>query len=465
VKQGGDGGVTSGGAGNYSGTMMATLPNGAKKEIEYVNGQLVTKLADGSVVHTQGGDYIYTAPKYDDDAATAGSKTASNNNVIDLTKGTVDISGLRNWLSQQNTAAKQAAQANIDYATNQGIQELRRAEEDAKVQFDAQRKQINIDEARAKDNQALYAEVRGNRGGIGAAQYDAIMNTAAQNRLAVNQAQTKLATDTARAIADLRAKGEFEKADALLELTQNYLGQLISLEQWALNYGVSVAQFKQGLDQWNAEFALQEAQITGVYKGQTIATKTASTTSAGGDYTTADVAVAAKHGDWTPSQAAALRVLGDPEYFELLAEIKGEPYSAPAGTPNAPGGTPTANGPKYYKVQDNGIAPPGCKVGDFIVTTEGVYEITNVDMTAAKPEDWYKAKLDTGKKNLTTANFPAELYSKPPYGEKYEEALAKAKTVDKTNEAVTAALRPFTENGTLTIEGVNAILTAVGAKK
>ena len=34
-------------------------------------------------------------------------------------------------------------------------------------------------------------------------------NNAAQNRLAVNQAQTKLATDTARQVEDLRAQGEF----------------------------------------------------------------------------------------------------------------------------------------------------------------------------------------------------------------------------------------------------------------
>ena len=82
---------------------------------------------------------------------------------------------------------------------------------------------MDINEARAQDNQALYAEWRGDKGGIGAVQYAAVQNAAMEQRRAVNQAQTKLSTDTARRIADLRSQGEFEKADALLELNQAYL--------------------------------------------------------------------------------------------------------------------------------------------------------------------------------------------------------------------------------------------------
>lgn len=166
-------------------------------------------------------------------------------------------------------AAAQAQQmGQVDYATNTGVNELVRAEQDAQAQFQTQRNQIAIDEAKAKDNQALYAEARGDKGGIGAAQYDSIMNTAAQNRLAVNSAQTKLATDTSRQIADLRAKGEFEKADALLTLSQQYLSQLISLEQWAAEFGLSVAQFNASLQQWEAEFELAVGETMGSYQGK-----------------------------------------------------------------------------------------------------------------------------------------------------------------------------------------------------
>ena len=179
-----------------------------------------------------------------------------------------DQSGMRDYLNQWYQSAQQQQQSAIDYATNQGILDLRRAQQDAEAQFQTQRNQIAIDEAKAKDNQALYAEARGDKGGIGAAQYDAIMNTAAQNRLQVNSAQTKLATDTSRQIADLRAQGEYEKADALLTLSQQYLSQLMSLEQWAAEYNLSVAQFNASLQQWQAEFDLKVADLLGSYNGQ-----------------------------------------------------------------------------------------------------------------------------------------------------------------------------------------------------
>lgn len=179
-----------------------------------------------------------------------------------------DQSGMRDYLNQWYQSAQQQQQSAIDYATNQGILDLRRAQQDAEAQFQTQRNQIAIDEAKTKDNQALYAEARGDKGGIGAAQYDAIMNTAAQNRLQVNSAQTKLATDTSRQIADLRAQGEYEKADALLTLSQQYLSQLMSLEQWAAEYNLSVAQFNASLQQWQAEFDMKVADLLGSYNGQ-----------------------------------------------------------------------------------------------------------------------------------------------------------------------------------------------------
>ena len=178
-----------------------------------------------------------------------------------------DVGKFRDYLDQWLAAAQEQQTGKIDYATEKGVQELQRAEEDAKAKFQTQRDQVDADEARAKDNQALYAEARGDKGGIGQAQYDSLMNTAAQNRLQVNSAQTKLSTDTARQIADLRAQGEFEKADALLTLSQNYLSQLMSLEQWALEYNLSVDQFNASLEQWKAQYEMQVSEITGTFRG------------------------------------------------------------------------------------------------------------------------------------------------------------------------------------------------------
>ena len=176
---------------------------------------------------------------------------------------------LRDYLDRWYAAAKQQQQMSIDYGTNKGVLELQRAQQDADGMFQNQRDQVALDEAKALDNQALYAEARGDKGGIGKSQYDTVMNTAAQNRLSVNSAQTKLATDTSRQIADLRAQGEFEKADALLTLSQSYLSQLMSLEQWAAEYNLSVAQFNASLQQWESEFEVKVADLMGTYKGQT----------------------------------------------------------------------------------------------------------------------------------------------------------------------------------------------------
>lgn len=178
-----------------------------------------------------------------------------------------DLSGMTDMINSGFEAAKKQQENRIDYATQKGIDELTRAEEDAQEQFQTQQDQIDENEAKALDNQALYAEARGDRGGIGHAQYGQIQATAMTNRRAVNSARIKLATDTARQIADLRAQGEFQKADAILQLTQTYLGQLVDLQKWGAEYTLDVAQFNAGLQQWAAEFELAVSDVTGMYQG------------------------------------------------------------------------------------------------------------------------------------------------------------------------------------------------------
>ncbi|MCR5663549.1 MAG: hypothetical protein K6G17_01570 [Oscillospiraceae bacterium] len=153
------------------------------------------------------------------------------------------------------------ATAGVDEAVRQGVDQLSRAEEDAQAQFQALRSQVDADEATALDNQALYAEARGDRGGIGQAQYASIRNTAAVNRLTVNREQTRLATDTARQIADLRAQGEFQKADKLLNIAQSCLSELMRLKQWADETNLSVDEFNIGVQQWEQEYNAKIRQL------------------------------------------------------------------------------------------------------------------------------------------------------------------------------------------------------------
>ena len=188
----------------------------------------------------------------------------------------VDTQELRDMLQQLVDLQTEQSNNTIDYSVQRGIDELTRALEDAGKSYQTQRNQVAADEATALDNQALYNEARGDRGGIGAAQYASIQNTAAQNRRAVNDAQVKLGTDTARQIADLRAQGEFEKADQLLSIAQSRMSQLMNLEQWALGTNVSVDEFNSQLQQWVDEYNLDKqkflsdlelsaAQLTGVF--------------------------------------------------------------------------------------------------------------------------------------------------------------------------------------------------------
>lgn len=168
---------------------------------------------------------------------------------------------LEQLLEDRAAAEEQQQLTAIDHATEGGIADLQQAEEDAQALFQTQRDQVDLDEAKALDNQALYAEARGDKGGIGQAQYDSIRNTAAQNRFAVQTAQTKLATDTARRIAELRAEGEFKKADALLTLTQQQLSRLSELKTWAIETNLDVDRFNASLRQWEAEYTLSQAQL------------------------------------------------------------------------------------------------------------------------------------------------------------------------------------------------------------
>ena len=183
---------------------------------------------------------------------------------------------LKPLLDEWRSTAEEQQRGAIDYATNQGVTNLQRAEEDAQQGFRTAQEQISADEMRSRDNQALYAEARGDKGGIGAAQYDSIANTAAINRQAVRDSQMKLSTDTARQIEDLRNQGEFKKADAVLQISQEYLSNLMSLEQWAANYGLNAAQFEEAIREWENNFKLNVANITGELNGvQTLAARNA----------------------------------------------------------------------------------------------------------------------------------------------------------------------------------------------
>ena len=173
-----------------------------------------------------------------------------------------DASGIRDYLEQSRDAAIEEAYGRVDRGVTEGVNELARVREDAEDQYRTQQDQVSLDERRALDNKALYMAMNGmSKSGVGVEQYGAIQNAAAQNRLTINNARTKLQTDVARQMAEIRATGDFEKSQAYLQATQEYLSQIAQLEQWLQEFNVSVDQFNAQMEESRRNYLLQLKQL------------------------------------------------------------------------------------------------------------------------------------------------------------------------------------------------------------
>ncbi len=115
---------------------------------------------------------------------------------------------------------------NVNRETQLAADQLQRALQDAQPTYTEAIARQLLEEKQARDAQALYNQVQGNRGGLGTAQLNSITNTGAKNREAIAAEQRKLATDTARQLADLRARGKYTEADELLSSAQARLSAL-----------------------------------------------------------------------------------------------------------------------------------------------------------------------------------------------------------------------------------------------
>lgn len=373
--------------------------------------------------------------------AVGGGISGSGN--LDLSPGTADVytpGNMGSYLEQWYQNAQQQQQNTVDFGTNQAILELLRTKQDADAQYQEQRNQIAIDEAKAKDNQALYAESRGDKGGIGAAQYDAIMNTAAQNRLAVNSAQTKLATDTSRQIADLRAQGEYEKADALLTLSQQYLSQLMSLEQWAAEYNLSVAQFNASLKQWQAEYDLKVADLLGSYNGQ----KTMS----------------AKQFEFTQQQYADSLKADQEKKLASAGEILLAAGIMPSASQLAAMGMTTTEAQSYITAQKVAAAAAKGKSGSRSTGSRGG------TMTSMDYDGLFKAARDSGNPQSFIANNYKKYGFKSQTGLYNEYKTAVETPVKNRMEMQADHYRAFTQSVAAQLSGgrVNAALGNINSR-
>ena len=172
-----------------------------------------------------------------------------------------DTSPFKSYLDSWVTNERERVGKQIDRATEQAVNETAKNLETAKEQSQTVLNQIDLNEARNKDNQALAAAARGDKGGIGAAQMDSIAAAAMTNRVTVQNARNKMVNDAYQRIMELRRDGEYEKADAFLQISNQYLSQLMTLEQWAQEYNLTVDQFNAQMRQWAVNFNLELDQL------------------------------------------------------------------------------------------------------------------------------------------------------------------------------------------------------------
>ena len=137
-----------------------------------------------------------------------------------------NLSDLSPIINQMYDAADRQIRDNINYETQNAADQLQRAFRDAQPQYESAIAQQLLETKQAQDARALRNQINGDRGGIGSAQIDSIGNTGAKNREAIAQQQRQLATDTARQLADLRARGKYQEATELLKSSQQRLSAL-----------------------------------------------------------------------------------------------------------------------------------------------------------------------------------------------------------------------------------------------
>lgn len=171
---------------------------------------------------------------------------------------------LQSSIAEGYEEAQKQMEKSVDAATEAAVAEVENSVANANAQLQQQRDAVELAAANAADNSALYAQLRGDKGGIGKAQYDSIQNTAARNHAEINRTQTAFARDAAVEIAALQAKGEYEKAEKLLDITQERLSALTKLAQWQAEYAADQQEFQEQLRRWQAEYELAAAKVTGI---------------------------------------------------------------------------------------------------------------------------------------------------------------------------------------------------------
>lgn len=168
-----------------------------------------------------------------------------------------DINAL---LEQKYAAAQRQALAQSAYAVDKGTSDIRSQLQQQLPSYQAMREQSAANTQTDLDNLALRSALQGNKGGIGERQYGVLQASGQDRLLQINLEQKNLENTAAKQIADLEAQGRFQDAQTVASLAQSKINDLITEAQNLRNINIQQEQF-------NKNFGLQEANLTGYYSG------------------------------------------------------------------------------------------------------------------------------------------------------------------------------------------------------
>jgi hypothetical protein len=163
-------------------------------------------------------------------------------------------------IAQQYDAYAQQQQNTIDYTTNKNVNSALRSYEDAVSDYQTQNQSLSRSMYQDMDNQALVSRANGQYGGMATASVGAIQSEYQTQRQELARQQQKLATDTLRNVEDLRAQGEFDKADAVLQAAQQKFQALYEDAVRVDENQYSDYQWQTALDREDAQIQQETAQ-------------------------------------------------------------------------------------------------------------------------------------------------------------------------------------------------------------
>lgn len=164
-------------------------------------------------------------------------------------------------LNNQINALQAASEQQIQAATDEEIAKVKADMDTALKQYNNQLDQQAVVKAQAADNLALRNAAAGDVGGIGQKRYSDQQAAYDAQALSIQLEAQNLINTTNQLVAQYRAQGQYQLAQAALEYAQAKYDALMDQAQMAYNYDVLLDSQKQQADETAYNRALQRIKL------------------------------------------------------------------------------------------------------------------------------------------------------------------------------------------------------------